>query len=84
MQYLFMCRSLTYAQRSARVLERAGITGTVARAPKLASSRGCGYCVIVAPRNKERALSILAAAGLSPERVLSKLPDGTVEEDETR
>ncbi len=82
MQYMLMCRSLTYAQRSARVLERAGITGTVARAPKTASTRGCAYCVIVTPRHKDKALAALAAAGLSPERVLRKKTDGTVEEAE--
>lgn len=80
MQFLLMCRSLTYAQRSARVLERAGITGTVTRLPRSAAVRGCGYCVIVAPRNRERALEILSAAGLAPERVLERRTDGSVGE----
>ena len=34
---LIMCRSLTYAQRSSQVLERAGITATVLKAPQSVS-----------------------------------------------
>ncbi len=79
MHYLLSFRSLTYAQRAARILERAGITGTVSRVPKAASTRGCAYCVIVAARHKERSLSILANAGVTPERVLLRHPDGTLE-----
>lgn len=78
MQFMLMCRSLTYAQRTARVLERAGVTGSVARAPKSVSNRGCAYCVLVPERHGDRALSILTGAGLSPERVLVKKPDGTI------
>lgn len=79
MHYLLTCRSLTYAQRSARVLERAGITGTVTRLPKAASPRGCSYCVIVAARHKDLAVSILTSAGLAPERVILRNADGTLE-----
>ncbi len=79
MHYLLSFRSLTYAQRAARVLERAGITGTVSRVPKAASAKGCAYCVIVAARHKERALAILTGAGIQPERVLLRHPDGTLE-----
>ncbi len=79
MHYLLSFRSLTFAQRAARVLERAGITGTVSRVPKAASTKGCAYCVIVAARHKERALAILTGAGITPERVLLRRPDGTLE-----
>ena len=37
--YLIICRSLTYAQRTAQVLERVGIPGWVQRSPKLTSKR---------------------------------------------
>ena len=79
MQYLLTFRSLTYAQRAARVLERAGVTGTVSRVPKAVATRGCAYCVIVAARHRDRAVGILAGAGLAPERMLLRRPDGTVE-----
>ena len=79
MHYLLSFRSLTYAQRAARILERAGITGTVSRVPKAASTKGCAYCVIVAARHKERAMAVLTGAGIMPERVLLRHPDGTLE-----
>ncbi len=80
MRYLLMCRSLTYAQRGARVLERAGITGTVSRAPRSASAHGCSYCIIVSAYNKTRAVSILSAAGLVPERVYERDEDDVLRE----
>ena len=79
MHYLLTFRSLTYAQRAARVLERAGVTGTVSRVPKAAATRGCAYCVIVAARHRDRAEGILASAGLNPERVILRHGDGTLE-----
>ena len=79
-QFLLMCRSLTYGQRCVHVLERAGITGTLTRAPRSVGGRGCGYCVIVSARNLDRALGTLGAAGLSPERILEKTPEGEYRE----
>ena len=80
MQYLFMYRSLTYAQQSAKQLERAGITGTVTKMPRSAGSRGCAYGVLVSPKNHRRAEETLAASGLSPEKVYIRAADGTVKE----
>ncbi len=80
MQYLFMYRSLTYAQRSAKILERAGITGTVTKMPRSAGSRGCSYGVLVSPKRREQALAALDGAGLPPEKVFVRSPDGTVRE----
>ncbi len=79
MHYLLTFRSLTYAQRASRVLERAGITGTVSRVPKAAAVKGCAYCVTVPARHREWAMTILTGAGLRPERVLLRHPDGTLE-----
>ena len=44
-QYLIMCRSLTKAQSSARLLESAGITASVVKAPQELSGAGCGYAL---------------------------------------
>lgn len=81
MHYLLTFRSLTYAQRAARVLERAGVTGTVSRVPKTAAAKGCAYCVIVAARHRDMAIQILASAGLGPERTILRNADGTLEVD---
>jgi hypothetical protein len=75
-QYLLMCRSLTYAQRSARLLERAGITATVTRAPRTVSDQGCGYSVLISAKQGKRAMELLSEGELMPRRVLQRTPDG--------
>ena len=67
--YLIVCRSLTYAQRTAAALERAGIGCHMFRAPRAVAGEGCGYCVKIAERNLTRALQVLGRAGLTPKRV---------------
>ena len=64
---IIMCRSLTYAQRASSVLERSGITASIARAPQELTDRGCGYCVKVSPRRFHEALAVLARAGVPHE-----------------
>ena len=54
--YLIVCRSLTYAQRTAAALERAGITARILRSPKLIDREGCSHSVKVAERNLTAAL----------------------------
>ena len=44
-QYLFMCPTLTWAQRTQRVLERAGFSAAVVKAPQSLTDAGCGYAV---------------------------------------
>lgn len=82
MQYLLTCRSLTYAQRGARALERAGITGTVSRVPKNISINGCAYGILVSARQKEKAVAVLTRGGLPPEKVFLRREDGTMTEGE--
>ena len=79
-QYLFLCRSLTYAQRSARMLERLGITATVTKSPKGMSARGCAHCVSVSERNLERALYELKSSGLGCDRTFRKEQAGEYSE----
>lgn len=67
--YLLLCKSLTYAQRSARVLEQKGVGATVVKAPAAAQANGCAYCVRIAEKNRANAMHILEASGLPPQRV---------------
>ncbi|MEG2000679.1 MAG: DUF3343 domain-containing protein [Evtepia sp.] len=62
--YLIMCRSLTYAQRTAYALERAGITARILRTPVDISPTGCSYSVKISGHNLTRALMILNRHGL--------------------
>ena len=64
MYYLLMCRSLTYGQRVANVLERAGIPARLMRSPAEISPTGCSYSVKVAARNLSRAMTVLNRTGL--------------------
>ena len=82
MHILLLCRSLTYAQRSAKILERAGITGMITRMPRMEGIRGCAYGVLIKTKHREHAISALVKAGLPPEGVYIREKDGTVREAE--
>ena len=78
--YLIQCRSLTYAQRAKRVLERAGLFAGLARVPQEMSREGCGHAVRIRPRDLDRALSLLEAADIERRKILAIAEDGRVEE----
>ncbi|MCL2563299.1 MAG: DUF3343 domain-containing protein [Oscillospiraceae bacterium] len=78
--YLITCRSLTYAQRAARALERAGITASVMRTPKGLSKEGCSYCVKVSERRGALALDILRDTDTRISRVFLLYPTGETRE----
>ena len=74
-QYLITFRSLTHAQRSARVLERAGITTAVIKAPQGLSSNGCAYAITLR-RIPETALTLLKQNGLAIGKLFQRGTDG--------
>lgn len=78
--YLIICRSLTYAQRSAQMLERAGITAHVLRSPKVIVGEGCSHAVKVSERNLPDALMVLKRVGLPPRQVYILSSDGSYKE----
>lgn len=78
--YIIVCRSLTYAQRTERVLERVGITATLMRLPRSLSQEGCGYGVKIAERNLPRALQTLNQNELSPRKVFLAGGEGGYQE----
>ena len=67
--YLIICRSLTYAQRTVRALERAGISGYIIRAPKVIAGEGCSHAVRVTERALSAALKVLKKESLAAKRV---------------
>ena len=79
-QYLIICRSLTHAQRTARVLERAGITAIVMRPPMEISDEGCTYCVKVSEKRMSSALIALNNANMSRGRIFMLRDDGSSSE----
>ena len=78
--YLFQCRSLTYAQRTAAALERAGITAHMLRSPKSIAGEGCSHSVKVSQRNLPDALKVLHRVGLEPQRRYITGGDGSYRE----
>ncbi|MEL4105940.1 DUF3343 domain-containing protein [Oscillospiraceae bacterium CM] len=78
--YLLICRSLTYAQRSAKALERAGITAIITKIPQHVSSDGCGYCVKVSAKHLSDALVLLKDAALYPLKIFVLYADGNLGE----
>ena len=78
--YLIICRSLTYAQRTAMVLERAGVSAHIMRSPKSIDGEGCSHAVKVSERNLSLSLTVLAREGLSPRRVYISSANGTYNE----
>jgi voltage-gated potassium channel Kch len=78
--YLIICRSLTYAQRTAQALERAGITAHILRSPRTVASEGCSHAVKISERNLSDALQVLKRVGLSPKQVFIMASDGSYKE----
>ena len=74
MHSLILCRSLTTAQKAARVLQGEGIFAAVTKAPQSAHPDGCGYGVKIAERRRAEALEALALAGV-PVRGVVELPE---------
>ena len=69
--YLIIARSVTYAQRIERVLERSGIHSLVFRAPlELTRGEGCAYAVRISPDAAPAAHTLLQKNGLAAVRWL--------------
>ncbi|MDO4983756.1 MAG: DUF3343 domain-containing protein [Eubacteriales bacterium] len=62
-QYLIMCPSLTAAQKTQMVFERAGISSAVVKAPRSLYANGCGYAVSLY-RGIDRAKELLRKNGI--------------------
>lgn len=78
--YLLICRSLTYAQRSAKALEHAGITAIVTRVPQGLSMSGCGYGVKLSAKYISDALIALRNDELYPLKIYVQYADGNFNE----
>ena len=78
--YLLVCRSLTYAQRVLRLLERSGLTAVMVRTPKLTANESCGYSVKVHGEQIEKAVYILRNMNLMPKKVFELSEDGSAAE----
>ena len=80
--YLIVCRSLTYAQRTAAALERTGITARVLRSPKSIAGEGCSHSVKISQRSLPEALLVFQRADLTPKRIFITAGAGGYQEVE--
>lgn len=80
--YLIVCRSLTFAQRTASGLERVGIAARILRSPTVISGEGCSHCVRIRQADLTRALQALQKLALSPKRIFVTTGDGNYQEVE--
>jgi len=74
-QFLIMCPSLTAAQRSQKLLERAGISATLVKAPQGLNTNGCGYALSLRRRVDEAIILMRRNAMLSG-KVFKRLENG--------
>ena len=77
MRYVFMCRSLTYAQSAARVLEKNAISASVNQGPTGLSGSGCSYSVSVSYMQGTAAAGVLRREGLLQGKVFLRHDDGS-------
>ena len=77
---LIVCRSLTYAQRAAAVLERSGISAVILRTPKRLTAKGCSYSVKISTRRLAEAKAALEEAAIRPQALFTLLDSGAYEE----
>ncbi len=77
--YLIMCRSLTYAQRSKRLLEHFGLSSSIVKAPQCLTPAGCGYALSIY-KFLDQAVLVLKNNGMLRGKVYKQNGDGDYEE----
>lgn len=73
-------RSVTYAQRAERVLNRAGIGCMLHRTPKKLQVNGCGYSLRLRTADAGAAVALLRENGVPISKVFEEKNDGSMEE----
>ena len=78
--YYLTFRSVTYAQRGERVLQKAGLRCILLRTPKWMEQQGCSYSLRLWTRDIRPALHHLQEAEVPVQRVYVGGRDGQLEE----
>lgn len=78
--YLITFRSVTYAQRGERLLNRWGERCSLKRTPRWMEEQGCGYSLRLQTDNIERAVTLLRGEQLPMRKVYLRREDGSLEE----
>ena len=78
--YMITFRSVTYAQRGERLLNRAGERCSLQRTPRWMEEQGCGYSLRLHTGNIARAVELLRSEQLPMGKVYLRGEDGKLEE----
>ncbi|MGI5971496.1 MAG: DUF3343 domain-containing protein [Oscillospiraceae bacterium] len=80
MDYLFVFRSLTYAQRGAKALKGAGIRASIVRSPIGVKEAGCSHSLRVPQKHAQNAAELLRRISVPPQKIFQSTEDGRFEE----
>ena len=78
--FIITFRSVTFAQRGERLLNRNNHRCVLQRTPKWMEQQGCGYSLRVQTANIEQAAGLLRAEQLPIGKVYRRREDGKLEE----
>ena len=78
--YLITFRSVTYAQRGERLLNRGGFSCSLRRTPRWMEEQGCGYSLRLQTRQISEAVELLRKEQIPLRKVYQQHGDGTLEE----
>ncbi|MBE6957999.1 MAG: DUF3343 domain-containing protein [Ruminococcaceae bacterium] len=79
-EWLITFRSVTYAQRGERILQRGKIPCRLQRTPKHLTERGCGYCLQIRGLDAPEAVMALRRERLDYGKLYALKEDGSTEE----
>ena len=77
---LIVCRSLTYAQRASRAIERTGLRASLVRIKPELTDKGCGYAIKVIEKNLGQSLEIMEKNSIQAGKIFSIGEDGSYRE----
>ena len=78
--YYITFRSVTYAQRGERILQKEGIRCVLLRTPRWMEQQGCGYCLRLWTDEVKSALPLLQREQIPYRKVYIQGRDGQLEE----
>ena len=78
--FLITFRSVTYAQRGERVLNRAGVRCSLQRTPRWMEEQGCGYSLRIVTQDIDRAVELLRQEQLPLRKIYLRRENGSLEE----
>ena len=78
--YYITFRSVTYAQRGERLLQKGQIRCSLMRTPRWMEEQGCGYALKIWTKDILPAVELLREQGVTMRRIYIQRGDGNLEE----